>query len=160
MSFTKKFFFVTCLLSFYVASACNCGHNPSKTWKEKTTREFYYASSIFLGKVIDITLIEEDVPNYEKAADSPVKYTFQVEEMIKGRTTTKEIVIYSSWSSGTCGYFFEKGKTYLVHAKKTVQYSKFTDQQWSNVTMQCIGNTIRRRTEKKRLDLLRKLAKS
>lgn len=155
----KKAFFICSLLIACQAVACNCGYDATETWEEKTTRQFYYASSIFLGKVIAIQALEKDVPAYLKDSNSPVKYTFEIIEMIKGKKTLQIVEIYSSWSDSGCGYIFEENQKYLVHTKKTVAFSSYLKEIWSENTSQCIGNTPRRRTEKNRLDLLRKLDK-
>lgn len=148
-------------MSFLTSSnaACTCIKDEKISIKKLTTSEFHNASTIFLGEVIKVEDMDKTPLGKLRPFNVPIKYTFKVTEMIKGREVNV-IEIYSDHSTASCGYIFELGTKYLVHSKKTIKFQKYTPNTWSNTTSECMGNTLRHFTEKKRLDILRKLAKS
>jgi hypothetical protein len=64
------------------------------------------ASAVFSGKVTAI----EAAGDHEKAVTIEIKSTW------KGVEKKKEVVVYTADNGATCGYGFEKGKSYLVYA--------------------------------------------
>ncbi len=160
----KSILIVISSIPFFLVTAenntiCNCITNEKMSSKELTTSEFYNTSTIFLGEVIKVEDMDNTPIGKLRPFDVPIKYTFKVTEMIKGREV-QTIDIYSDQSEIYCGYSFEPDTKYLVFSKQSIKFQKHTPDTWSNTTSECMGNTLRRHTEKKRLNILRKLAKS
>lgn len=139
-------------------AVCTCTTDNNISIKEQTTSEFHNSSIIFLGEVTKVEDMDKTPLGKLRPFDVPIKYTFKVTEMIKG-VDVQTIEIYSAESYVNCGFIFEPDTKYLVHSKKTIKFQEYTPNTWSNTTSECMGNTLRHFTEKKRLDILRKLAK-
>ena len=153
------FLFMSMSFSSLGNAACTCIKDEKISIKKLTTSEFYNASTIFLGEVIKVEDMDNTPIGKLRPFNVPIKYTFKVTEMIKGREVDV-IKVYSDHSTASCGFIFELGTKYLVFGKQSIKYQKHTPKTWSTITSECVGNTLRRHTEKKRLDILRKLAKS
>jgi hypothetical protein len=96
------------LLNASPAKACSCLPTTPKESLERS-------SAVFSGRVIDV--VEE--PSQSNPLSSyygpQIKAKFEVSKVWKGKTE-KQLVVITNDSSASCGYFFEKGKEYLVYA--------------------------------------------
>jgi len=87
---------------------CDCSEKPSieENWEK--------ASQVFVGKVIKV-----DSSLYSEYGQKMYSYTIKISKIYKG-----EIINEQSFrtilgvSMGSCDYYFEKGKKYLIYTKK------------------------------------------
>lgn len=98
---------LTLLLAALVASdvvACSCAPPPPP----KAALEA--SAAVFSGKVVDV----EDIGDFQRAVTIEVASTWKG---VKGRKVT----VQTAKHGATCGFGFEKGKSYLVYAYETKQ---------------------------------------
>ncbi|HXG86613.1 MAG TPA: hypothetical protein VNI84_21525 [Pyrinomonadaceae bacterium] len=122
----KKFLFV--LISFATifiltqsnVFACRCVTDPNQNLDQKINDDFETAKAVFSGKVIEV------IPS---RINQEILVKISVEESWK-ENLPEEITVATDNSS--CGYRFEKGKSYLVFAKSFDEYNLSTSK--------CVGN--------------------
>lgn len=122
----KKFLFVSIsLVAIFILTqvnvlACRCVIDPNQTLEQKITTNLETAKAVFSGKVVEITASRN-------SQDILVKII--VEESWK-EILPEEITVVTDSSS--CGYRFEKGRSYLVFAKSSDEYGLSTSKCLSN----------------------------
>lgn len=115
-----------CLLgNFEQVSACSCVRTSS-------CQAYNNADVVFVGKVIGSKYqktVKDNSNNYQNSNSNssvePQTITydvgeiyFQIEESFVGVEKGSQVTIHSNTGGGDCGYWFERGKTYLVYARK------------------------------------------
>lgn len=105
----KKIFLIAAsllVLNSHPASACSClPTTPQQSFKN--------SRAVFAGKVIDV--VEQSERNQEVSDPlTGVKVIFEVSKVWKGKVEKQQVVL-TSGSSASCGYYFAKGKEYLVY---------------------------------------------
>ena len=88
---------------------------------------------------------------------NPVIYEFEITKTIKGKIKKEIVEIASAESGASCGYNFEIGKSYLVYARKSNQYSSKTKNESDFVTSLCDRNQKLKNVDKKEFQELEKL---
>ncbi len=139
--------------------ACTCaGFKESE--KKNVERYFNKAETIFVGNLVSKEFLNK---SRKTSSADPVKYTFEIIELIKGDTLITNISIITAASGASCGYNFEEGFTYLVHANKSEQFSKKYPFFFNTVevltTGACFNNSLKKNVPKRRLKYYRKLSK-
>lgn len=102
------------------AYACSCAQTFDVAGKMK------YADTVFAGQM---TNVRQTISSSE---EQPLLYTFKVQQAWTDHVHEQTSVI-TSRDSASCGYVFEKGKSYLVYAHT---------QQGELKTDMCIGNVV------------------
>lgn len=110
----KTSIIILILFSFFSeAYSCGCvGGIPDLKTSLKSSK------SIFAGKILSKKAVIVDtllslthyLYNYE--------YIVEVQQKIKGCSLPKTIKVYSGMGNGDCGYLFEIGKSYVIHADR------------------------------------------
>jgi hypothetical protein len=107
----KKIFLIAAsllVLNTNPASACSCIQTtPQQSLKNSKV--------VFAGRVIDVVEQRDSTDAASGPSLAGVKVTFDASQVWKGKPD-RQMVITTSGSSASCGYFFEKGKEYLVYA--------------------------------------------
>lgn len=88
------------------ASACSCVANPD------VAEALHNSDAVFEGT---ITAKQGSTKLFSTSSADPVTWTFQVNEVWKGKVAPA-ISVKSAFSSSSCGYEFEEGRRYLVYA--------------------------------------------
>lgn len=105
----KKIFLIAAsllVLNSNPASACSCmPTTPQQSFKN--------SRAVFAGKVIDVVEQSETNPDTPEPL-AGFKVIFEVSKIWKGKVEKQQVVL-TSGSSASCGYYFEKGKEYLVY---------------------------------------------
>jgi hypothetical protein len=99
---------VIAILANSEAFACSCHYDPTKSTTTLIRDAKKQSAAIFTGKVLEI--IESD-----EFFNTQVK--IKVVSVWKG-SLSEEITIFTGRDDGTCRYYFEIGKTYLVYGRK------------------------------------------
>jgi hypothetical protein len=95
------------VVNSHPASACSClPTTPQQSLKNSGT--------VFAGRVIDVIDASEKNPEISRPLLG-FEVIFEVSKVWKGKVEKQQVVLTSS-SSASCGYYFEKGKEYLVYA--------------------------------------------
>src|SRR3989344_5939889 len=104
-------FLANCLLIgsiFIIASifvnACSCAMLGSPE------ESLQVANAVFSGRVVSVEMPQ----GFIQSSVDPVRVTFEVDRFWKG-PAFKEREIITPRSSASCGYYFNKGKSYLVY---------------------------------------------
>ncbi len=134
--------------------ACTC-IKIQASLDEKVKYEFSKSDLIFTGKVIDKEIKSNG--QYISTAD-PVIYTLEIIYKIKGNIETRTIEIISARSVGSCGYPFQVGESYLVYSIISDHWSAITEKKSVFITGQCRRNQKLKETQKRELNILKKLA--
>ncbi|MCR2805542.1 hypothetical protein [Paenibacillus soyae] len=90
------------------ASACSCAMNPSVNEAKLNS------DAVFKGTV---TSRDQPLKWFQRSSADPVTWTFQVDEVWKGKVAP-EIAVTSAESGASCGYEFQVGQPYVVYAYK------------------------------------------
>lgn len=91
------------------AYACSCAVNDS-VMEERDRND-----AVFEGTA---TAVKKPVSLFSTSSASKVKTTFQVNELWKGRVSSR-IEVTSALSGASCGFEFQEGQRYLVYARST-----------------------------------------
>ena len=104
--------------SFEQVSACSCVRSAA-------CQNFDSSDIAFVGKVVGSKYQIKD-KIYESFESEPKTVTydigeiyFEVTEAFKGQNIGSRLTIHSSRGGGSCGYMFERGKSYVVFASKS-----------------------------------------
>lgn len=92
------------LLATSTAYACSCGLIPDSVSAART------ADAVFSGRI-------ERIQSRRSTFGPDLAVTFAVERSWKGKVTPSEIVA-TAGATASCGFPFEKGRTYLVFAAR------------------------------------------
>ncbi|MFB5269296.1 hypothetical protein ACE41H_21275 [Paenibacillus enshidis] len=88
-----------------VVYACSCAESPPDEAKAQS-------AAVFSGKALSV----KQKMALILSTDDPVKVTFQVDRVWKGKVSSTT-VITTAMSSASCGYEFTEGQDYLVYAR-------------------------------------------
>ncbi|MFB5762277.1 hypothetical protein [Paenibacillus medicaginis] len=89
-----------------VVYACSCAEPPPPNEAKAQS------AAVFSGKALSVK--QKIAPIL--STDDPVKVTFQVDRLWKGKVSSTT-VITTAMSSASCGYEFTEGQDYLVYAR-------------------------------------------
>ncbi len=149
----KKLLLVLSLFLFSTVTsfACRCAE-PRGSLSEQVTAANKNTDVIFTGKVVGKKEVNiESVDSFN--------YVFEISEEIKGNLVKKTVEIGSEFYGGSCDYYFEVGKTYLVYARKSTAPSNDLAENSTYVTTLCDRNQEARYVEAEELEVLRKMVK-
>ena len=114
----KYFIFLFVLFFSFKSFACSCDKI------ENVIKSYKGFDLIFVGKVIDVKEIKlkhkffHNGKEHVYESDKDI-YTFEVKTLYKGKQVSKRIKISTNPDEAGCGYYFEKGKSYLVYSYET-----------------------------------------
>jgi len=150
---------ITVLLLSIDANACSCVV-VNESQKKKITRFFDKSDTIFIGTV---TAVEELNKGKRQSSGDPVRYTFQVTEWFKGKSSKKQIEIITAISEISCGYNFKIGNSYIVHSLRSDyfgdRFPEYMDEKEVNTSGLCYGNKIKEDLNRKSLRFYKRLSK-
>lgn len=110
----KKIILLACCLilsSTYVWS-CSCIFEPMNI------KTLFEADYVFKGKVIKKETVgnaPKDSPDYNSHRDQ-FKYTFEIDEVIKGNVSKNRIAVFSSTQGSMCGINLSENVSYYLYA--------------------------------------------
>ncbi|RFN58171.1 hypothetical protein [Marixanthomonas ophiurae] len=137
-------------------SACTCAEE-NNSFRKKVKTKFLSSDVIFTGTVLS----RKELSNTSKKVfGSPVRFTFKISEMIKGKLQHSQIDIITNSDEPSCGYEFEVGKTYLVYSRQSDYYTHVTKSKSDFITGLCARNQKLKDTRKKELRILSNMARS
>ncbi len=107
----KKFLLILPILLFLLsvenALACSCvAPDPNKTLEQQVTEAYTDSSAVFSAKVLSVVKFSKE---------GKLKVKVRLVKSWKGKLT-KTLTVMTGLDSAMCGYYFEKGKTYLIYA--------------------------------------------
>ena len=113
-------FLLSMVLSSFNAFTCSC--RPEFSPQTPILLALDQSSSVFLGKVLNIEIIERDSMNHAEdilkeemlTLQPDVRVTFKVLSAWKGQISSH--LVLETWSTGSCGYDFKIGRKYLVYS--------------------------------------------
>src|SRR6185436_11152744 len=109
----KRIIFLLALLfsfgAFERVSACSC-YTP-----EPVCEAFGDAKAIFVGEVAEGKAAETFMERLKNNSQTQ-SFVFSVSQNFLGAEEGKNITVHTGFGFGDCGYYFEKGKKYLVYA--------------------------------------------
>ena len=126
------------------------------TFRKKVTKAFEESELIIIGKVIEIKEYQSYPP--KTYTGDPIAYTFEIEKIFKGVKTASTVTILSSRDGVSCGYYFNKGESYLVFSSLSDYFARQTGEASSFTTSICKRNQVLTHIEKKELKILEKLS--
>lgn len=129
--------------------ACKCA------WENTVKEEINYSNSVIVGIILTkelvllpdsslIKIFEEDSLKHETYPYSQTvsKYSFEIQDIYKGKFQSKIVFIYSGRGHGDCGFNFDVGKKYIVYGLKEtyfgqsnneINYPEGDDILWTNI---------------------------
>jgi|TARA_B100000767_G_C19483988_1_gene417393 hypothetical protein len=151
----KKTFLLILIFTFTLTKtfACSC-IRTNESLSVKVEKAFTQADLIISGTVVGIKKFKEGKYIF---SGNPVIYEFEITKTIKGKIKKEIVEIASAESGASCGYNFEIGKSYLVYARKSNQYSSKTKNESDFVTSLCDRNQKLKKVDKKEFQELEKL---
>ncbi|MHB0756998.1 hypothetical protein [Polaribacter sp. M15] len=151
----KKTFLLILILFLSISEsyACSCVRT-NESLSVKVEKAFTQANLIISGTVVGIKKFNEGKYVF---SGNPVIYEFEITKIIKGKVKKEIIEIASAESGASCGYNFSIGKSYLVYARKSNQYSSKTKNEFDFVTSLCDRNQELKKVNKKEFQKLEKL---
>lgn len=124
------------LLGAQTAAACKCVQNPSGPPAGSETAiaaDLADSTAVFTGRVtrmqsrirlylripryLFLTRGDREIPEEEEERIFRRRIRLRVEESFKG-TAGRDVILYTGWGGGDCGYEFERGSRYLVYASE------------------------------------------
>lgn len=113
---STRFFFGFFLLAVLVgvlnlpARACFCEQPPVE-------QALGRSAAVFVGKVVGAEMQRTETDESGNQVTYDVREVYlEVEEAFRGAKVGDRITIHSGWSGGDCGFWFLRGKRYLVYA--------------------------------------------
>lgn len=97
-----------------------------------------------------------DSPSSSLLTDAVV-YLFEIETTLKGNLIKQTVEVASGIYGGSCGYYFEMGKSYLVYARNFTGSPNGTSAPFEYETSLCDRNQEMAYVHKKELRKLRRL---
>jgi hypothetical protein len=151
----KKTFLLILILFLSISEsfACSC-IRTNESLSVKVEKAFTQADLIIKGTVIGMKKFND---GKYKFSGNPIIYEFEITKTIKGKTEKVIIEIASAESGASCGYNFEMGKSYLVYARKSNEFSFKTKNESDFVTSLCDRNQNLKKVDKKEFRKLKKL---
>jgi hypothetical protein len=151
----KKPFLLILIFLFSITKTFGCSCiETNESLSKKVEKAFTKSDLIISGKVIDIKIVNK---GELKSSADPIIYKFEIIKNIKGKIEKEVIEIVSKESTASCGYKFELGKSYLVYARKSNQFSYNTNNESDFVTSLCDRNQKLKNVNKKEFQKLKKL---
>jgi hypothetical protein len=133
--------------------ACSC-IETNESLSKKVEKAFIQADLIISGTVIGTKKFNNGKYMF---SGNPIIYEFEITKTIKGKVKKEIIEIASAESDASCGYSFEMGKSYLVYARKSNEFSSKTKNEFDYTTSLCDRNQKIRKVNKKEFEKLEKL---
>lgn len=131
-----RVFGIACLCFAIVARSHGCsGFVPV----QPPLKELAKADAVFTGKVTDIE--QKEVPFRDGYKEMVAMVTVKVLKNLKG-SSGEATVVYTGVGGGDCGYGFEKGKEYLIYAKKGADGVLHTDITTRTRPLEKAGNEV------------------
>ena len=111
----NKLIFLIFLFLSLEAFSCSCVRIKG-SFKQQVKWSFSNNDLIFDGKVISI----EQIPTKKGKVfiGGYLKVTLEVNEVFKGKLSSKQIEVYTNTDGASCGYNFIKVESYLVYNHK------------------------------------------
>lgn len=96
------------------AARCTC-MSP----KRPTCEVWWQTAAIFVGRVIDIDRVTEDLEDGGEKESKIV--TLRIQERLRGLEREREVEVRTGAGGGDCGFDFQRNEVYLVYANESAR---------------------------------------
>lgn len=151
---TKLLPVIIAILFATTSFACSCVEFKG-TFRKQIEKSFSESDVIVLGKVVGIKKLNSNA--LLKSSADPVIYTFEIQNILKGKLEKEVIEIVSASDGASCGYVFETGKSYLVYSRTSNFFAAKTNNAFDYSTGLCSRNQELKKVRKKELRKLSRL---